>query len=133
LEPTTTATAARPRIRRLSRPSINEEEAISIGIANNELDQLAIWDNLGVQLRESWLTRGPLPSPPMWDNLGVHADTTHTRASSLAPSPAWNPWPPSPQAPPSSPTAGSLPPLPPVYQLPWWTLKIIELVGDDEQ
>jgi hypothetical protein len=55
----------------------------------------------------------------MWDNLGVHADTTHTRASSLAPSPAWDPFLPSPQAP--------LPPPPPVYQLPWWMPEINRL------
>jgi hypothetical protein len=36
-------------------PGISDEEAIAIAMASSNLDQLAMWDNLGVQIRESWL------------------------------------------------------------------------------
>jgi hypothetical protein len=59
-------------------------------MANSELDKLAMWDGLGVQLRESWLAQGTPATPS--------AMLTRTRPSP-APFLAWGPWPLSPHAP----------------------------------
>jgi hypothetical protein len=43
---------------------ISEEEAIAMALANSELDELAIWDGLAIQLIESALAKGR-PMTPM--------------------------------------------------------------------
>jgi hypothetical protein len=57
----------------------------------DELNELAIWDRLAIQLRESALAQGRPATPP----------ATLTRSNDRAPAaaPAWDLWPPSPQPP----------------------------------
>jgi hypothetical protein len=43
---------------------ISEEEAIAMALANSELDQLAMWDGIVVQLRESSLAQRRPVNPP---------------------------------------------------------------------
>jgi hypothetical protein len=45
-------------------PNISEEEAIAMALANNKLNELAMWDGLAIQLRESALAQGRLATPP---------------------------------------------------------------------
>ncbi|KAK1633005.1 hypothetical protein QYE76_007320 [Lolium multiflorum] len=98
-----------------------------MALANSELDELnelALWDRLAIQLRESALAQGRPATPP----------ATPTRSNDGAPAatPAWDLWPPSPQ-PPAQATAWpqlpqpALPPPPSAYQLPWPTLEFIDL------
>jgi hypothetical protein len=57
----------------------------------DELNELALWEGLAIQLRESALLQGRPATPP----------TTPTRSSDRAPAAAtaWDPWPPSPEPP----------------------------------
>jgi hypothetical protein len=48
-------------------PDISEEEAIAMALANSEqdeLNELALWDGLAIQLRESALAQGRPATPP---------------------------------------------------------------------
>ena len=67
-------------------PDISEEEAIAMALANSEqdeLNELALWDGLAIQLRESALAQGRPATPP----------ATPTRSNVRAPpaAPAWDP------------------------------------------
>jgi hypothetical protein len=113
-------------------PDISEEEAITIAMANSELDQLSMWDGLAIQLCESSLAQERPATPP------ATPTRTQARVPSTAPSMAWDPWPASPQ-PPAPPTIWqqsqqhALPPPLPAYQLPWRMPEFIDLASDDEQ
>ena len=62
-------------------PDITEEEAIAMAVANSELDQLAMWDGVAVQLRVSSLAQGRQATPP----------ATPTRSQGPPPPTAWDP------------------------------------------
>jgi hypothetical protein len=82
-------------------PDISEEKTIAMALANSEqdgLNELAFWDGLAIQLRESVLAQGRPATPP------TTPMRSNDRAPATAPSTAWDLWPPSPQ-PPAPPTA----------------------------
>ena len=92
-----------------------------MALANNEqdeLNELALWDGLAIQLRESALAQGRPATPP--------ATPTRSNVRALPAAPAWDPWP-------QPPARAAVPPPPPAYELPWPTPQLIDLVSDDDQ
>jgi hypothetical protein len=47
----------------LQPPNLTEEDAMEMAIANTNLDELAPWDGLAIQLRASVLAQGRPPTP----------------------------------------------------------------------
>jgi hypothetical protein len=45
-------------------PDITEDEAIAMALANSELNELAMWDGLTIQIREAAFAQGRPATPP---------------------------------------------------------------------
>ena len=103
---------------------IDEDEAVQMAMAQSELDELARWDGLVIQLRDSALLQGRPSAPPATPPQEEWEPWPQDANARPPPSAAWDPWPP---------TAAIPPPLPPMYLMAPPPFIDLTLLSSDEE